>query len=167
MGEIHVLTGDGGGKTIAALGLALRAAGHKQKVVMVQFMKGRDTGEFKIHKKIPNFEMYRFGHRGFVNPKNPAKRDYELAHLGLDFAFDALKKRPRIIILDEVNIAVKFGLLKEADVLNFLDKVPKNVLVVLTGRYAPKSFIKRADIVTEMRQVKSPKKFSSRKGIEY
>lgn len=167
MGEIHILTGDGGGKTIAALGLALRAAGHKQKVIMIQFMKGRETGEFKIQKKIPHFEMHQFGHTGFVNPKNPTKRDYELAQRGLSFAFSVLKRKPKIIILDEINIAVKFGLLKERDILIFLDKVPKRTLTVLTGRYAPKSFIKRADLVIEMRQIKEPKKISARKGVEW
>ncbi len=167
MGEIHIFTGNGGGKTVAALGLALRAAGHKQKVIMIQFMKGRETGEFKISKKIPYFEMYQFGRKGFVNPKKPLKRDYELARMGLDFAFDALKKKPRVIILDEINVAVKFGLLGEQDVLSFLDHVPKSIFVILTGRYAPKSFIKRADLVIEMRQVKEPESFSARKGIEW
>lgn len=164
---MHILTGNGGGKTLAAVGLAVRAAGHGQNVVIVQFMKGRMTGELRMSRKIPHLVMRQFGRKGFVNPGKPEKRDYELAEKGLAFAAESLRKKPSMIILDEINVAVKFGLLSEKQVHEFLNKVQKSTLVVLTGRYAPQSFVKRAELVIEMKNVKEPKKPVAKKGVAW
>ena len=165
MGMIHLYTGNGGGKTTAALGVALRALGHKKKVVVIQFMKGRETGEAKI--KLKNYKIYQFGRKEFVDFKKPDKKDYELAEKGLEKAKEILKKKPDILILDEVNVAVACGLLKAKDVVEVLKRIPKRTTVYLTGRYAPKELIKISDFVTEIIDLKKPKKMVYRKGIEY
>lgn len=168
-GFVHVYTGIGGGKTTSTLGVALRSVGHRCKVIMIQFMKGRkNIGEYKAQKRLkPYFEIYQFGRRQFINLKNPKKIDYELAKKGLEFAKKALKKKPCVLILDEINLAVAVGLLKSSDVLEVLKDVPERTTVYLTGRYAPRELIERADLVTEIIDTKRPKNIPVRKGIEY
>jgi len=170
-GYIHVYTGDGEGKTLTAFGLALRAIGHGYKVIIVQFMKGRkDVGEYKVKDRLqPEYEIYQFGREDFIDLNNPQPIDYELARKGLEFAEEALKKRPRVLVLDEINLAAAIGLVKVEDVLKLLEKVPEETVVVMTGRRAPKEFIEVADLVTEMREIKHPHKrgVEARKGIEY
>ena len=164
-------TGDGEGKTLTAFGLALRAIGHGYKVIIVQFMKGRkDVGEYKVKDRLqPEYEIYQFGREDFIDLNNPQPIDYELARKGLEFAEEALKKRPRVLVLDEINLAAAIGLVKVEDVLKLLEKVPEETVVVMTGRRAPKEFIEVADLVTEMREIKHPHKrgVEARKGIEY
>ncbi|MEM2820411.1 MAG: cob(I)yrinic acid a,c-diamide adenosyltransferase, partial [Candidatus Bathyarchaeia archaeon] len=152
MGFIHLYTGDGEGKSITAFGLALRAIGHGYKVIIIQFMKGRkDIGEYKIRKRLaPNYEIHQFGRREFIDLKNPDPIDYILARRALRFAKKAIKKKPRLLILDEINLAVSIGLIELKDVLELLSNIPKPTTVVLTGRNAPKELIERADLVTEM-----------------
>jgi cob(I)alamin adenosyltransferase len=168
-GFVHVYTGIGGGKTTSTLGVALRSVGHRCKVIMIQFMKGRkDIGEYKAQKRLkPYFEIHQFGRKEFINLKNPEKIDYELARKGLEFAKKALKKKPCVLILDEINLAVAVGLLKSSDVLEVLKDVPEKTTVYLTGRYAPRELIERADLVTEIIDIKRPKNIPVRKGIEY
>ncbi len=172
MGSIILYTGNGGGKTIASLGLAMRAVGHKQRVVIIQFMKGwKNVGEFKIQRRLkPNYEIYQFGRPSFVNPKKVEKLDAELAEKGLKFARKILKqrKKPSLLILDELNIAVAFKLLKLGEVLKFLGKIPKRTNIVLTGRYAPRKLINFADYAIELKDLRRPKKpMAARAGIEY
>jgi len=170
---IHVYTGDGGGKTTSSLGLALRAIGQGCRVAIVQFMKGRkDIGEYKVRSRLaPHYEIRQFGRPGWVDLKNPSKADIELAHKGLEYAHKLLrdKKKPDVLILDEINIAAACGLVQVNEVLGFLDEVPENTWVVLTGRQAPPQFINRADYVTEFVEVKHPfmKGIPAHKGIEY
>jgi len=170
-GYIHVYTGDGEGKTLTAFGLALRAVGHGYKVIIVQFMKGRkDVGEYKVRDRLkPEYEIYQFGREDFVDLGSPLPIDYELAKRGLEFAEKALERKPRVLVLDEINLAAAIGLVKVEDVLKLLEKVPEETVVVLTGRGAPKEFIEVADLVTEMREIKHPHKrgVEARKGIEY
>jgi len=171
-GNIYLYTGDGGGKTTTALGLAMRAIGHNQKVIMIQFMKGRkNIGEYKIQKRLkPNFEVYQFGRKSFVNLKKPDYEDTSLAHEGFEFAQQVLKnKKPNILILDEINLAVACKLLDEEIVVNFLKKVPESVTVVLTGRYATKKLIDASDFVVVMQDKKHPYKSGqkAKKGIQY
>jgi cob(I)alamin adenosyltransferase len=170
-GFVHLYTGDGEGKSITAFGLALRAVGHGYKVIIIQFMKGRkDIGEYKIKDRLsPEYEIYQFGRREFIDLKNPRPIDLKLANEGLAFAKEAMKRRPRLLVLDEINLAVAVGLIKLQDVLDLLENVPPSTTVVLTGRRAPKELIDRADLVTEMREVKHPIKegILARKGIEY
>jgi cob(I)alamin adenosyltransferase len=168
---IYLFTGEGGGKTIAALGLALRSIGHKRRVVIIQFMKGRkDVGEYKAAKKLaPYLKVYQFGSTGFVNPKNPSEKDKKLAQKGFEFAKKILKKKPDLLILDEINLALAFGLLDLKEVVGFLRKVPKRMDVVLTGRRASAKLYKLADGVSVVKKVKHvfDKGVPARKGIEY
>lgn len=170
--NIYLWTGDGWGKTTSALGVAMRAIGHNHKVVVVQFMKGRkEIGEYKIMKRLkPNYSIYQFGRREFVNLRKLTKRDKELARKGFEFVKKIVKKRPDLFILDEINLAVKTGLLREKDVLDFLDSVPKSISIYLTGRYATKGLMKRADYVTEIKAKKHPpirKGQPAKRGIDY
>jgi len=170
MGIIYLYTGTGAGKTTSALGLALRAVGHGLKVVIIQFMKGRkNIGEYKVRRRLkPEYEIYQFGGRGFIKPGNQKREDVELAKKALKRAEELVrKKKPFLLILDEVNLAAAWGLLSVEEVLGFLERVPKQTNVVLTGRYAPKEFIEKADIVSEVVEVKYPKEMVARKGIQY
>jgi len=174
-GLVYLWTGTGAGKTTSALGVALRAVGHGQKVVVIQWMKAwKNTGEYKVQRRLrPDYEIHLFGRygkiKGWVDLKRPDQIDKQLAKDGLEFAKLAVKKRPHLLVLDEINLACHIGLLDPADVVAFLDTVPPKTTVYLTGRFAPKKLIDRADFVTEIRQVKHPmgKGIQARRGIEY
>jgi cob(I)alamin adenosyltransferase len=158
-GLVYVFTGEGAGKTTAALGHALRALGHGKKVVVVQFLKGRKSvGEYKAQEKLGAlYEVRQFGRVPFVDLKHPSKEDVRLANAALDFAEKAaLKKKPFLLILDEVNLAMAFGLVSTKRVLAFLRRVPWGVNVFLTGRRAPKAILDFADGATEMRLIRHP-----------
>jgi len=169
MGKIYLWTGNGWGKTTSAIGAAMRAVGHGYKVIVIQFMKGwgDKVGEYKIRKKIKNYEIYQFGRKGWVDLKKPTKKDKELAQKGLKFAYEILKKKPFMLILDEINLAVKIGLLDEKEVLKFLSKIPAKTTVYLTGRNATPGLRKKANYVNEVRMLKGPKKLTGEKGIDY
>lgn len=150
----------------------MRAVGHGYRVVVVQFMKGwgEDVGEYRIQKRLePLYEVHQFGRKGFIDFRHPLPEDYELAKRGLDFAREALSSRPRLLILDEINLAAHFKILSLEEILAFLDEVPPETTVVLTGRRAPEELMERADLVTEMRLVKHPYETGvlARKGVEY
>jgi len=171
IGYIHVYTGNGKGKTTAALGLALRAAGHGLKTYIGQFLKGQRYGELESVKKLsPLITIEQFGRRGFVHvTKNIDEEDIRRAKRGLKKCLNAmLSQKYRIIILDEINVAVYFNLITEKEVHEFLDQKPEKIEVILTGRYAPASFTKKADLVTEMKEKKHyyKKGVMSRDGIE-
>jgi len=162
---IYLITGNGGGKTTQALGLAVRALGHGKKVVIIQFMKGRATGEYKFLSK--HCTIKQFGAKSFVNLKSPSKKDKELAQQGLAFAKEALKTKPFLLILDEVNLACAVGLLDVKDVIDLLNKRGRTN-IVLTGRYAPQELVKTADIVTEVADLTpKSKRMPAKKGLEY
>lgn len=170
-GYIQVYTGKGKGKTTASLGLALRAAGYGMHTYIGQFLKGQIYGELLAVKELsPLIKIEQFGRKGFIHvTKNPDEEDRNRAKRGLKRCLEAmLSKKYRIIILDEINVAVYFNLLSEADVHEFLDQRPPDVEVILTGRYAPSSFLKRADLVTEMKEKKHyySKGVRARDGIE-
>lgn len=152
---IYVFTGNGQGKTTASLGFALRKIGEGKKVVIIQFMKGRKTGEhITIEKFLPGCRIYQFGREEFVDLKNPLSIDKNLAEKGFIFAQEILKSHPEVIILDEINIAVHYGLIDKNKVVDFIKGIPVDIDLILTGRYAPSEFIKIADVVTEMKDVK-------------
>ncbi len=170
-GYVQVYTGKGKGKTTAALGLALRAAGCGLKTYIGQFLKGQDYGELASVKKLsPFITIEQFGRKGFVHvTENPDKEDFQRAEHGLEKCFKAMKSgQYQIIVLDEINVAVHFKLLTENQVHRFLDEKPEGIEVILTGRYAPESFLDRADLVTEMKEIKHYYKrgVQARKGIE-
>lgn len=172
LGLIHVYTGTGKGKTTASLGLMLRALGHDFKVLMIQFMKGqKDIGEIKAQKKFKGLEVIQFGEDALVDLNEPSASDIYLANQALDFARKramTMSARPDVMVLDEINIAIRFGLIPIEEVLDFLDNKPANMEVLLTGRYAHPKIMERADLVTEMKEVKHyfKKGFQARKGIE-
>jgi len=170
MGYIYLYTGTGGGKTTNALGLALRSVGHKRKVVIIQFLKWwKNTGEYKIRKLLaPYYEIYQFGRKGWHGLSNLGEEDKKLAKKALKFAEKIVKeKKPHLLVLDEINLAVHCKLLDVDAVLKFLDKIPQKTNVVLTGRFAPKELIDRADFVNEIIDVKHPEKMVTTKGIQY
>ena len=170
-GLIQVYTGNGKGKTTAALGLALRAAGHGMRTYFGQFLKGLPTGELEAARKLsPLIRIEQFGRKGFIRVTDgPEDEDVDRARLGLRKCLEAMVSGEyTIVVLDEVNTAVHLKVLEEREVLDVLDRKPPNVEIVLTGRYAPSAFIDRADLVTEMRDIKhyGDRGVRARKGIE-
>lgn len=170
-GLVQVYTGNGKGKSTAAFGLALRAYGHGLKVVIVQFLKRADYGEHRAFARLaPQVEVRAFGREGFLHTNGVRDEDYRLAHQALEYAREVMTQgRADILILDEINNALRFGVLQVEEVLDLLDLRPSHVELVLTGRGAPPELIARADLVTEMREVKHPYHagVASRAGIEY
>jgi len=156
-GLIQVYTGDGKGKTTAALGLALRALGQGLKVIMIQFLKGDSrTGELAMARRLsPDLEIKPMGRKGFVGPEGPGPEDLSLAKAALEEARRVLDRRLcNLLILDEINVAVSMDLVPEDAVLDLMNTKPNDVELVLTGREAPSSFIQRADLVTTMQCTK-------------
>ena len=155
-GYIQVYTGDGKGKTTAALGLALRAAGHGMRTYIGQFLKGRPYGELEALRGHPLITIEQYGDPNcWVRRDHAPPEQVARARQGLERAREAmLSGQYDIVVLDEVNVALWFGLLTVEEVLAFLDQRPDGVEVVLTGRRAPQELIDRADLVTEMREVK-------------
>lgn len=165
---IQVYTGNGKGKTTAALGLAVRAAGCGLKVYIAQFLKGRDYGELNTLRKIKNIKIEQFGTSCFIR-NFPQKKDIELAKAGFAKIKKALlKKAYDIVILDEINVALKLGLLKTNEVVRLIKKAPRNAELILTGRNAPRQILKLADLVTEMKEVKHyfNRGVKARRGVE-
>jgi len=170
MGYIYLYTGLGAGKTANALGLALRSIGHKRKVVIIQFLKWwKNTGEYRVQKLLaPYYEIYQFGRRGWIGLSNLDDKDKELSQKALRFAERVVTERkPCLLVLDEINLALHCQMLSLNDVLKFLDAVPAETDVVLTGRYAPKELIDRADFVNEIVDIKHPKEIVTTRGIQY
>jgi cob(I)alamin adenosyltransferase len=171
LGLIQVFTGDGKGKTTAALGEALRACGHGFKVLVVQFMKGDiKYGEIAIAPNVPNLEIHQFGLPTFVKKGEPSDEDLRLAREGFAFAKSAIEAATHdMIILDELNVAIDYGLIPLDDVLELLRERPQDIEIIITGRYAPKEIIEIADLVSNIEEVKHPyqKGILGRKGVEW
>ena len=170
MGYIYLYIGTGAGKTTNALGLALRSVGHEHKVIIIQFMKWwKNTGEFKIQKMLaPYYEIYQFGRKGWIGLSNLNDEDKKLAEKALNFAEKITnEKKPSLLVLDEINLALYCQLLDVREVKDFLNRIPKNTDVVLTGRFAPQELIERADFVNEVKDVKYPKNIVTTIGIQY
>jgi cob(I)alamin adenosyltransferase len=156
-GMIQVYTGEGKGKTTAALGLAFRAIGHGRKVYIIQFLKGPQlTGELISAQKLgPLLIIKPMGRAGFTNLANPGFKDRELAQEALDHAWQLIRYQAcDILILDEVNIAAAYDLIAVQDLLALLEAKPQGMELILTGRHAPPEIIEKADLVTEMRMIK-------------
>ena len=169
-GLIQVYTGDGKGKTTAALGLALRSAGRNMKVLVVQFMKKWDYGELHSVKLIPNITLETFGTNEFVYKGKAKKVDYEEAEKAFSFGIKGVySENYDVVIFDELNMAIYYELLDLKKVVEKLKGKPDNVEVVITGRRASQEIIEIADLVTEMKEIKHPyqKGIEARRGIEY
>ncbi|MFA6350196.1 MAG: cob(I)yrinic acid a,c-diamide adenosyltransferase [Candidatus Omnitrophota bacterium] len=166
---IHVYTGKGKGKTTAALGLALRAAGAGKKVYICQFVKGREYCESKSLKKFRNIRCERFGRSCFIRSV-PTRKDIELAQDGLNRVKQVLAEgKSDVIILDEINIAVSLKLIAANEVIRIIKNTKKSKELILTGRDAPEEFLRIADLITEMKEIRHyyNKGIKARKGIEF
>ena len=170
-GLVQVFTGNGKGKTSAALGVALRAAGHGLRVHIIFFMKGDyPYGERRALARLPNVNINLFGQETFVDPANVRPEEVAEARRGLEKAREVVRSGDYdLVVLDEINVAVAWKLLDVEDVLELVRGRPHNVELILTGRYADPRLIDVADLVTEMQNVKHPydKGVLSRKGIDY
>ena len=167
-GYVQAYTGNGKGKTTAALGISLRAVCAGGKVFFGQFMKGQDYCELKACRYLPGFEIEQFGGADFICGK-PSEADRINAQNGLLRMKSVLESGEYdVVVFDEINTALYFELLTAEEVLSLLDLKPEKTEVILTGRYAPEEIIKRADLVTEMREVKHyyEKGVDARTGIE-
>ena len=168
---IHVYTGPGKGKTTASLGLALRACGHGWNVRMICFMKGDPNyGEVKIASSIPGFELIQSGLPTFVKKGEPSPEDLRLAREGFDLAKKTVEEgKHDLLILDEINVAVDYGLIPLEELIALVDSKPAKLELVLTGRYAHREISKRADLVSEVLEIKHPytQGIPGREGIDY
>jgi len=169
-GLIQVYTGNGKGKTTAALGLALRAVGHGLKVLMIQFMKGDQYGELESSKRLsPYLTLKQVGRETFISKSNPDQKDLQLAQEGFGIAKKAIQnKEYDIVILDEINLAVDYGLIPITEILQLIDSKPVEIELILTGRNVKREILERADLITEMvdRKHYYEKGVPAREGIE-
>lgn len=171
VGLIIVNTGNGKGKTTAALGTALRALGSGFRVYMVQFIKGPwKTGEHRMAERLaPDLTIKRMGEGFTWDTKDPA-RDTRVAHEAWDFCKTLIEKNQHdLLIFDEINVALSLGYLDVAEVISALEKKPEGMHIILTGRGAPQELIDMANLVTEMREIKHPfnEGIYAQKGIEF
>ena len=176
LGLLQVYTGNGKGKTTAALGLALRACGHGFRVCMIQFMKESNVyGEAKLDSLLPTFKLLQVGRNDFVDLNQPEEIDIRLAVSGWQKAKEIILSGCfDIVILDEFNVALACGLLDIEAAISFLQKEWRQLTprpeLILTGRYAPGQICDIADLVTEMREIRHPyaeKQTAARCGSEF
>jgi cob(I)alamin adenosyltransferase len=166
---VHVYTGNGKGKTTSALGLTLRASGNGMKIFFGQFMKGEEYSEIKSLRKLPGIEIVQLGIKKCILKKEVDQAYIDKTKKGLEFCRQkVLNGNYDLVVLDEIIVSVWFGLLDEADVINFINEFSGQFELVLTGRYATQAIIDKADLVTEMKCIKHyyDKGVMSRKGIE-
>lgn len=179
-GMLHIYTGDGKGKTTAAIGLAIRAAGAEMKVAFIQFDKGWEGEEFyferKILRKIDNIDLFPTGtlrhHKDGSFRFDLKEEDIKEARRGLEIAYKILKEgKYHLVILDEIIVSIYTKLLSLEEVLNLIKFWRQNCQneLVLTGRYAPEEILKEADLITEMKNLKHyfNSGIKARKGIEF
>lgn len=186
MGKVYLYYGTGGGKTAASLGLALRSLGHGHRVVVIQFLKyWENTGEYRIRDRLkPLYTIKQFGVPGWITSgmegefnlggfkarvRNVEDEDKAAAKRALNYANKMISSSPppELLILDEVCLAAHLGIVDPSEVITVLDSLPDETDAILTGRYAPRPLIDRADFVNEIREVKAPASFTSKKGIQF
>ena len=170
-GQFQVYTGDGKGKTTAALGLALRASGAGLRVYFGQFLKEGEYGEIRALRRIPNVTVEQYGSgKGLLLGRDAERDDRECAREGYRRLSDALASGDYdVVIADEINCAMQCGLLVEQDLLDLADRRPEDTELVYTGRGATEALLKKADLATEMRLIKhyfQDKQLPAREGIE-
>lgn len=170
LGLLHVYTGEGKGKTTAALGLALRAWGHGLRVCVVQFMKkGEDYGEVLALRRM-GIEVFQFGSGKLILKGKHCQEDVDCARRALELSRALLcSGEYDMVIMDEVNVALYFELISLEELMEVLDQRDRSVEVICTGRNAPEELKRKADLVTVMRVEKHPydNGLEARKGIEY
>ena len=170
-GLVQIFTGDGKGKTSAAIGTVIRALGHGLKVYIVFFMKSDYLyGERKILSKLPGVTLESFGSHDFIDPANIKPEEKAEAEKALSAARRAMMSGDYdLVVLDEVNIAVAFNLLGVEAVLGLIGEKPEGVELILTGRQADRELVRTADLVTECLKIKHPydSGVEGREGFEY
>lgn len=170
-GYFQIYTGNGKGKTTSVLGLTVRAVGAGLKVYIGQFVKNMEYSEIKsLRERFPEVTVEQYGTKSgcFIN-REPSKEDIEAAQQGYKKAYDALHSgKYDIVILDEINIALFFKLINLQQALKLVNTRPDNVELIFTGRYAPKELIEKADLVSEIKDIKHyyEKGVTARDGIE-
>jgi len=154
-GNIQVYTGNGKGKTTAALGLSIRAAGAGLKIFIVQFLKMGNYSEIKALEKFSDLiTLEQYGLGRFVSGK-PSPEDIDAGRKGLERIKSIIEAgKHDVVIIEEGNVAVKYGLFSTQDLLEVIELKPENMEIVITGRDAPPEIIKKADLVTEMKEIK-------------
>jgi cob(I)alamin adenosyltransferase len=170
-GLVNIFTGDGKGKTSAALGVVLRALGCGMKVCIIYFMKGGSPcNEQNILRQLPHIKLIITGQKNFVNPEKITDEDRKEAQKAIESARQAVTEGNfDVVVLDEINVAVAYNLVPVDDVVALIRNKPQNVELILTGRYANEKILNLADMVTEMKEVKHPYRqgVSARKGFDY
>jgi len=171
-GRVIIYTGDGKGKTTAAIGTGVRAAGQGLKVLMVMFMKGVDYfhGEIQALSGVPNFNIESFGQKGWVKKGQLRSIDIQQAKAALDFSRQAVNSGVLdVIILDEAISALDCGLISYEELSDIIISRPKGVSIILTGRNADQRLFAIADIVTEMKAIKYnyEKGINAHRGLDY
>lgn len=187
-GLIQVYTGDGKGKTTAALGQSIRAAGHGLKILFVQFVKGNSfTGEFLFLKNSENITFWQFGrdciyssgireniiecnncYECFIGKEGPSDMDIKVVRGGWERVKSVVEDYD-LIVLDEISLAIFYKIISTEEVIEFLKNKPEKLEVILTGRYMPEEIMDLADLITEMKEIRHPysKGISARWGIDY
>jgi len=168
-GYIHLYTGNGKGKTTAAIGLAIRAAGAGKRIFIGQFVKGMHYSELDALKRFPEIELNQYGLDCFIVNK-PTQTDIDAARKGLEEVSSIItQNKYDMVILDEICIALHYHLFEIEEVLAVLKSKPEEMEIVMTGRYAPSELFEMADLVTEMAEIKHyyNKDIEARKGIEF
>lgn len=165
---VQLYTGNGKGKTTAAFGLACRAAGAGLSVAVVQFMKPEPSAEGRLAKKLGLFPVFTYGYRDFLRPTDDIAPHRKYAVMALSKAKELLADSLDVLVLDEIVIANRMGLVSREEIESLFALCP-SCEIIITGRDAPEWLIKRADLVTEMKKIKHyfDKGISARIGIEY
>jgi len=170
-GLVQIYTGEGKGKTTAAIGNIIRALGHNLKVYAAVFMKGDyPYGEWEYLARLPNIKVERFGLREFCNPADIKPEEKAQAAQALNAAREAiLHGNYDLVVLDEINVAIAWHLIDKNEVIKLLEERPPHPTLILTGRYADSELMKKADLVTEMLKIKHhfDAGVPARQGIEF
>ncbi len=170
-GLVQLFTGDGRGKTSAALGTVMRASGYGLKIYVAFFMKGKHRlGEYKVLSELANVDWAAFGRDGLLGPEDIRAEDRELGGKALMAARRAVESgQYDLVVMDEINTAAAWKIVGLESVLKLIKDKPDNVELILTGRYAVPQLVAAADLVTEMVNIKHPfdKGIEARKGIDY
>lgn len=170
-GQVQIYIGDGKGKTTAAIGLAVRAVGAGKKIYIGQFIKDMEYHEISVLKNLPNIsiELYGSGDGCFID-RTPQKKDIDAANNAVTKALQAVSSgKYDVVILDEINIAHTLKLVTTQQMLEIIDKKSESTELIFTGRNCPKEVMDKADLVTEMKEIKhyyATKGLLARDGIE-